>query len=138
MADSLSAELMETLMLPDYCDVVDLFARDNQTGSDHLRAFKERNIERYNVDTATFYTHKGNPIPGGMYSLFGKYSGCTEDEVRENLVSWARYNRDMVTQAGKTVLEQNNKNYAWLSLTTTSKKNPCDEIALWCLCKQYF
>ena len=26
----------------------------------------------------------------------------------------------------------------WWSLSTTSKKNPCDEIALWCLCKQYF
>ena len=44
----------------------------------------------------------------------------------------------MVTKAGKTVLDHDKKDFAWWSLTTTSKKNPCDEIALWCLCKQYF
>ena len=129
---------METLMLSDYCDSIDLFARDKPTEGDHLRAFKKRNANKYEVDTATFYTCKGNPIPGGMYKLFGKYNGCTEDEVRENLVAWATDNRDIVTQASKTVLNHDNKDFAWWSLTTTCKKNPCDEIALWCLCKQYF
>ena len=138
MADSISAELMETLMLADYSDVVDLFARDMPTTSEHLRAFKNRNINRYNVDTARFYTRKGNPIPGGMYSLFGKYNGLPEDEVRENLITWANENRDAITKAGKTVLDHDNKDVSWWVLTTTSKKNPCDEIALWCLCKQYF
>ena len=138
MADSLGAELMETLMLSDYCDSVDLFARDAPTDSAHLRAFKKRNMDRYNVDTTTFYTRKGNPIPGGMYKLFGKYNGCTEEEVCDNLITWANENRDAITKAGKNVLDHNNKDFSWWYLTTMSKKNPCDEIVLWCLCKQYF
>ena len=129
---------METLMLADYCDSIDLFARDNATTSEHLRVFKSRNKDRYDVDTARFYTRKGNPIPGGMYSLFGKYNGLSEDEVRENLVVWATDNREMIIQSGKNVLDYDHKDYAWWSLTTTSRKNPCDEIALWCLCKQYY
>ena len=138
MADSLSAELMETLMLADYCDIIDLFARDTPMTSEHLRAFKSRNINRYNVDTARFYTRKGNPIPGGMYGLFGKYNGLEEDAVHNNLITWAYENHDTIIKASKTVLEHDNKDFAWWALTTTSKKNPCDEIALWCLCKQYF
>ena len=54
------------------------------------------------------------------------------------MVAWAQDNREMVTKGGKTVLDHDKKDFAWWSLTTTSKKNPCDEIALWCLCKQYF
>ena len=139
MADALSVELKESLMLADYCDVINLFAHNNPTSSDHLRAFKKHNVERYTVDTAMFFTRKGNPIPGGMYKLlFGNYNGLSEEEVHENLVFWASENREIITQASNTVLDHDSKNFAWWSLTTTSKKNPCDEIALWCLCKQYF
>ena len=138
MAESIGAELMESLMLSDYCDSIDLFARDAPTVSDDLRAFKKRNVNRYNVDTATFYTRKGNPIPGRMYSLFGKYNGCNEVEVRDNLITWAQERRDTITKAAEKVLSHDKKNISWWYLTTMSNKNPCDEIALWCLCKQYF
>ena len=130
MATGLSAELMEALMLADYCDEVELFARDNPTSGDHLRDFKKCTSKKYNIDTALFYTRKGNPIASGMYALFGKYSGLTAEEVRKNLVQWADSQRDMVTAAAKCMLEHDRKAYAWWALNTTNRKNPVDEIAL--------
>ena len=135
---SLSTELMEQLMMADYCNDVDLFARDQPTSKEHFRAFVKRTSSSYTVDTTSFFTRKGNPIPGGIYSLFGKYNGKNADEVRDELISWVCENRPLVTLAGENVLKQDKKDMAWWMLTTTNKKNPADELALWCLCKQFY
>ena len=126
-SESLSTELMEKLMMADYCDEVDLFHRDQPTSREHFRAFVNRTSSSYTIDTSSFFTRKGNPIPGGVYSLFGKYNGNSADKVREELVSWANDNRPLVATAGAQVLNHDNKDMAWLLLTTTSKKNPADE-----------
>ena len=75
MATSLSTELMEKLMMADYCEEVNLFDRYQPTTREHLCAFMKRTSASYTVDTYSFYTRKENPIPGGMYALFGKYNG---------------------------------------------------------------
>ena len=136
--ESLSAELMENLMMADYCDEVDLFDRDQPTSKEHFRAFVKRTSSSYTVDTSSFFTRKGNPIPGGIYSLFGKYNGKNADEVRDDLISWVYKNRPLVTAAGENILKYDKKDMAWWALTTTNKKNPADELALWCLCKQFY
>ena len=92
----MSAELMEMLMLADYCHEVDLFARDQPTDRQHLKCFIKWTSRKYNVDTASFYTRKSNPIPGGMNALFGKYNVHSADEVCKDLVYWADANREIV------------------------------------------
>ena len=123
-SESLSTELMEKLMMADYCDEVDLFDRNQPTSKEHFRAFVKRTSSSYTVDTTSFFTRKGNPIPGGIYSLFGKYNGKNADEVRDELISWVYDNRTLVTSAGENVLKQDKKGHGMVVTNHYKQEKP--------------
>ena len=53
-------------------------------------------------------------------------------------MSWANEQRNEISEAGTVIWRHDNKDYSWWILTTTHKKNPVDELALWCLCKMTY
>ena len=73
-----------------------------------------------------------------MYDLFGKFINKSADATREQLVDWANARSKEISEAGTIMLNHDNKDYAWWTLTTTHKKNPVDKLLLWCLCKMLF
>ena len=135
---SIEAELLKAINRREYCQYVDLFARNKPMTTTELRDFKKRTSKDYVVETSLFYTRKGKTIPEGMYSLFGEYCDMNAADTREKVVAWANERRTEVSEAGTVILKHDDKDYAWWILTTTHRKNPVDELALWCLCKMTF
>ena len=103
-----------------------------------LRDFRKSTNNRYIVETSRFYSRKGKTIPEGIYGLFGEFCESNADETRERLVSWANERREEISEAGTVILKHDDKDYSWWILTMTHKKNPVDELALWCLCKMTY
>ena len=60
------------------------------------------------------------------------------DKIRDELVDWANSRRTEITEAGTVMLNNDKKDYSWWILTTTHRKNPVDELSLWCLCKMLY
>ena len=135
---SMEAELLKAINRREYCQYVDLFARNKPMTTTELRDFKKRTSKDYVVETSPYYTRKGKTIPEGMYSLFGEYCELNATDTREKVVAWANERRNEVNEAGTVILKHDDKDYSWWILTTTHRKNPVDELALWCLCKMTF
>ena len=114
MASSIMEELNQLIQGAEYSEYVDLFDRSHPTTSEQLRDLRKTLNTKYHFETAKFYTRKGNPLPDGMYSLFGVYNDMSGAEVRESLVSWARDNRDLVEKAGTVMFAFDKKDFPWV------------------------
>ena len=135
---SIGAELIDEIKRREYCQYVDLFPRTSPMTSTDLRMFRNRTKGRYLVETDQFYSRKGTTKPEGIYELFGKMVNKSADKIRDDLVDWANSRRAEITEAGTVMLNNDKKDYSWWILTTTHRKNPVDELSLWCLCKMLY
>ena len=140
MADrkSIGAELIDEIERREYLSICRLISQnkpDNVYRPTYVQEPHKRQVLGRN--RSILFT-KGTTQPEGIYELFGKMVNKSADKIRDDLVDWANSRRAEITEAGTVMLNNDKKDYSWWILSTTHRKNPVDELSLWCLCKMTY
>ena len=102
-----------------------------------MQSIKTSLKDRYELNSEIFRAWNGTPKPTGMLKLFGKYSGDEAQNVRKEMINYARENSETLSVICKDPLDYQRLSFrAWIAKHSL-KKSICDEIALYVLCKLY-
>ena len=93
--------------------------------------------DKFWIDTRPFQTRRGNIIPTGVYSIFGKYNNTPAETVKNELYDWANDNRDEYTLLLGNILHAKKWSFGSWAVNLKLKSKPADEGALYCINRMY-
>ena len=136
-AVNLATELMETLTPDPYNEHVSALMTESAMSSKVMQTLKTTLKGKYKFNSDVFRARNGMPKPTGMLDLFGQYSGDEANDIRKEMIKFARENKATLMVACKDALTYKEMSFdAWITKLSL-RKSVCDEIALYVLCKLY-
>ena len=87
-ASSIASELLQCLDQIPYNNDIDNYGSDNFLDPEDLKHLRTNIRDRFWIDTHPFQTRRGNVIPTGVYSIFGKYNNTPPETVKNELYDW--------------------------------------------------
>ena len=94
---SLASELLQNLDRFLYKVNIDDFQDNGHIDPEDLKRLRTSIRDQFWVDTRPFQTRRGNIIPTGVYSIFGKYNNTPPETVKNELYDWVENRRDEYT-----------------------------------------
>ena len=135
MATSIAAELLEKINHIKYVDSVDALTVDHKLPENVFQIVKKSMKGTYIFSYERFCTTRGIPKPDGMFELFSKYSGKSVSEVREDLITYAQNNKNLVLKVATDYFKSKHMDIRMWIILMARSSNPGDELALYLLCQ---
>ena len=83
---------MNTLNNIPYTTSADSFGNGAHVDSEDLKHLRTYIRDKFWIDTRPVQTRRGNIIPTGVYSIFGKYNNTPAETVKCELYDWVNDN----------------------------------------------
>ena len=135
--DSISSELYDAIKGEPFIDEVPYLSPGVAVSSEELKEICKILKNTYQIVSDPYVTRRGNPVPSGIYTRFGEFSGDTEKQVREDLINYVHSNRKEIEMLAKTTFNKKGISFGEWCMVNTCHKNPADEIGIFMLCKIY-
>ena len=135
--DSISSELYDAIKGEPFVDEVPYLSPSVAVSSEELKEIRKILKNTYQIVRDPYVTRRGNLVPSGIYARFGKFSGDTEKQVREDLINYVHSNRKEIKMLAKTAFNKKGISFGEWCMVNTCHKNPADEIGIFMLCKIY-
>ena len=135
MATSIAAELLDKINHIKYVDNVMALSLDHRLPENVFQIIKKSMKGQYVFSYDRFCTTRGIPKPDGMFELFSKYSGKSVNDVREDLITYVRSNRDLVLQVATDYFNAKHMDIGMWTVIMARARSPGDELALYLLCQ---
>ena len=132
-SNSIACELLNTLDCIPYTTCPDSFDNDSHVDPEDLKRLHTYIRDKFWIDTRPFQTRRGNIIPTGVYSIFGKYNNTPAETVNCELYDWATDKRDEYTLLLGNILQAKNWKFGSWAVNLKLKSKPADEGALYCI-----
>ena len=87
-ATSIASELLQNLDCFPYKVNIDDFGEDNHIDPEDLKRLRTSIRDQFWIDTRPFQTRRGNIIPTGVFSIFGKFNNTPPETVKNELQDW--------------------------------------------------
>ena len=133
----MTRELFNLITENEYKSVFNHLNEDNSVQPSVLKALKKDSMETRYYDTSRFQKRNGNIIPDGIYTLFSKYAGENSTEIRDKLSTWVYEHRSELQELTEHSFSTVRDNFSTWSVMINMKKQPGNELTLYCLCKMY-
>ena len=134
-SNSITSELLNTLDRIPYTTCADSYGNGSHVDPEDLKHLRTYIRDKFGIDTRPFQTRRGNIIPTGVYSVFGKYNNTPAETVKTELYDWAYDKRDEYTLLLSNILQD--KKWTFGSWIVNLKSKPADEGALYCINHMY-
>ena len=134
---SIATELMNTLNNIPYTTSADSFGNGAHVDPEDLKRLHTYIRDKFWIDTRPFQTRRGNIIPTGVYSIFGKYNNTPAETVKCELYDWVNDNRDKYTLLLGNILQAKKWKFSSWSVNLKLKPKPADEGAIYCINRMY-
>ena len=136
-ASSIASELLQSLEQIPYKNDIDDYGNDNFLDPEDLKRLRTNIRDRFWIDTRPFQTRRGNVIPTGVYSIFGKYNNTPPETVKTELHDWVEDRRDEYTLLLSNILSAKKWSYGTWSVNLKLKSKPADSGAMYCINRMY-
>ena len=136
-ATSMASELLQNLERFPYKSDIDDFGNNNHIDPEDLKRLRTSIRDQFWVDTRPFQTRRGNIIPTGVFSIFGKYNNTPPETVKNELHDWVEDRRDEYTLLLGNVLHSKRWSYGTWSVNLKLHSKPADAGALYCINRMY-
>ena len=136
-ATSIASELLECLDQIPYKIDIDDYGVDNFLDPEDLKRLRTSIRDRFWIDTRPFQTRRGNIIPTGVYSIFGKYNNTPPETVKNEVSDWVEDRRDEYTLLLCNILSAKKWSFGTWSINLKLKSKPADAGAMYCISRMY-
>ena len=136
-ANSMASELLQSLDRFPYKVNIDDFGENNHIDPEDLKRLRTNIRDQFWVDTHPFQTRRGNIIPTGVYSIFGKFNNTLPQTVKNELHDWVEDRRDEYTLLLGNVLHSKRWSFGTWSVNLKLQSKPADAGALYCINRMY-
>ena len=136
-ATSMASELLQNLdRFPYKVDIND-FGDDNHINPEDLKRLRTSIRDQFWVDTRPFQTRRGNIIPTGVFSIFGKYNNIPPETVKNELHDWVEDRQDEYILLLGNMLQSKKWSFGRWSVNLRLRSKPADAGALYCINRMY-
>ena len=136
-ATSMASELLQNLDHFPYKVNIDDFGNHNHIDPEDLKHLRTNICDQFWVDTCPFQTRRGNIIPTGVYSIFGKYNNTPPETVKNELYDWVGDRCNEYTLLLGNVLNSKKWTFGTWSVNLKLRSKPADAGALYCINRMY-
>ena len=136
-ANSIASELLGSLDINPYKNDIDDYGLDNFLDPEDIKRLRTKIRDRFWIDTRPFQTRRGNIIPTGVYSIFGKYNNTPPETVKTELADWVDERRDEYTLLLGNILSAKKWSFGTWSINLKLKSKPADAGAMYCISRMY-
>ena len=136
-ATSIASELLQNLDRFPYKVNIDDFGEDNHIDPEDLKRLRTSIRDQFWVDTRPFQTRRGNIIPTGVFSIFGKFNNTPPETVKNELHDWVEDCQDEYTLLLGNILHSKQWSFDRWSVNLKLRSKPADAGGLYCINRMY-
>ena len=130
---SMASELLQNLDRFPYKTNIDDFGEDIHIDPEDLKRLRTSIHDKFWVDTCPFQTRRGNIIPAGIFSIFGKYNNTPPETVKNELHDWVEDRRNEYTLLLGNLLRDKKWTFGTWCVNLKLRSKPADAGALYCI-----